>query len=548
MASPTLKHCAHKGTLAVHIGSKVTDLRVFSWLRVSELKTEIYKVTGIPTSEQRLFNGHIELQNSRFLEDYSLFDALRKNKTILLEFKHITGSFMRLVPGAYCEPALKNTILDVHQGLKLNLAPNLTWDGTGGTYFMRDPHRNMRGVFKPIDEEAYAPMNPRGYIGNIMTNGIRSGILSGESAYREVAAYLLDHTSFSGVPMTALVESQHASYNYNIQNPIYPKKGSFQEFKSNIGSIENFSPSKFSKYEIQKIAILDIRTLNMDRNEGNILVTSDNKLIPIDHGLCMPDCFDINEYDICWTNWQQCKEPIDNYCMDFINSIDPVLDITVLKETMPFRDTCLRNIRISSLLLKKGAAAGLNLAQISSMLYREKYDQKLSVIELVVSKSIDLYKTIAKSLTSRLKLEKCLYNKIESRVRTYSNHEIDSFHVESSKTQTSTPGEPEGYYDMVMTINEVKEEEDDEELQVLDLTGRSWSLPSFKKLTSKTLREKNEAFDKKLFYYIEAFIELAVQKKVRDLLSKVYLEYTTPDGRTRSISDIREDDIDFSIY
>jgi len=57
------------------------------------------------------------------------------------------------------------------------------------------------------------------------------------------------------------------------------KFGSFQEFCDNEGPIENFSSSIFSKDEIHKIAILDLRILNIDRNECNILVkkTFDDK-------------------------------------------------------------------------------------------------------------------------------------------------------------------------------------------------------------------------------------------------------------------------------
>jgi hypothetical protein len=39
-----------------------------------------------------------------------------------------------------------------------------------------------------------------------------------------------------------------------------------------MGPIENFSYSMFQKDEIHKIAILDLRILNLDRNECNILV------------------------------------------------------------------------------------------------------------------------------------------------------------------------------------------------------------------------------------------------------------------------------------
>jgi len=72
------------------------------------------------------------------------------------------------------------------------LRPKLSESGTSGTYFLENTQRKKRALFKPFDEEAFAPNNPRGYKGNLGSPGFRNGILSGESAAREVAAYLLD--------------------------------------------------------------------------------------------------------------------------------------------------------------------------------------------------------------------------------------------------------------------------------------------------------------------------------------------------------------------
>ena len=244
--------------------------------------------------------------------------------------------------------------------------------------------------------------------------------------------------------------------------------------------------------------------------------------------------------------WPQTKSDIDPLCLEYIKALDPVSDIAFLKETMPFRDTCLRNIRISGILLKKGADSGLTLDQIGSMLYRNGNEQSLSVIEEVVSKATSMYKTIIKSLSSRLKLEKCLSTtkKQNSRPRAYSTNEMDFWNSGDSsvRTESSTPGEGDNSCELVLTIpeKEESEEEDSDFLEMNDLTemtGRSISLPCFVKLNPKLVKEKNEAFDKRLFYYIEAFIDMALQKKVMDLLSKIYLEYTTSSGRQRSFSE-----------
>jgi len=57
--------------------------------------------------------------------------------------------------------------------------------------------------------------------------------------------------------------------------------------------------------EVHKIAILDLRILNADRNDENILVKKNDKfeLIPIDHGLSFPDSFSISQEDVCWMDW-----------------------------------------------------------------------------------------------------------------------------------------------------------------------------------------------------------------------------------------------------
>ena len=79
------------------------------------------------------------------------------------------------------------------------------------------------------------------------------------------------------------------------------------------GIIADFGLSLYSSSEIQKIAILDIRILNCDRNDGNILVKEEKnklKLIPIDHGLSFSDTFEIYEDYIFWMNLPQSKEPL----------------------------------------------------------------------------------------------------------------------------------------------------------------------------------------------------------------------------------------------
>ena len=92
--------------------------------------------------------------------------------------------------------------------------PELTFEGTSGTYFLKNLKKTPLGVFKPIDEEAYAPNNPRGFPGDFGMQSLRKGVLSGEACVREIAAYLVDKDRFSGVPETFLVAISHPSFHY----------------------------------------------------------------------------------------------------------------------------------------------------------------------------------------------------------------------------------------------------------------------------------------------------------------------------------------------
>jgi Phosphatidylinositol 3- and 4-kinase len=55
----------------------------------------------------------------------------------------------------------------------------------------------------------------------------------------------------------------------------------------NRGPIENYSHSLFKTEEIHKIAVLDLRILNLDRNVCNILVRSTHPHCDIDY--CLHD-------------------------------------------------------------------------------------------------------------------------------------------------------------------------------------------------------------------------------------------------------------------
>ena len=96
----------------------------------------------------------------------------------------------------------------------------LAQEGTSGSYILNGPGDDSKplGVFKPIDEEPFAPNNPRGMNAPFGSETCRPGVKSGESTLREVFAYLLDHEGFAGVPLTSFVELAHPALR---NKPVY---------------------------------------------------------------------------------------------------------------------------------------------------------------------------------------------------------------------------------------------------------------------------------------------------------------------------------------
>lgn len=168
------------------------------------------------------------------------------------------------------------------------------------------------------------------------------------------------------------------------------KIGSFQEFVRHDAIVEDLSPSLFSRKQVQKIALLDLRLLNSDRNGGNILVRKrsagntpkggggahyDYELIPIDHGYCLPETICIDDpLNLCWYEWRQVKEPMDHDVVKYINSLDAEKDADILRQHLGLKEAALDNLRITTLLLKLGAAAKLSLYDIAQIVVREVSD------------------------------------------------------------------------------------------------------------------------------------------------------------------------------
>ncbi|KAK6935533.1 Ubiquitin-like domain [Dillenia turbinata] len=280
-----------------------------------------------------------------------------------------------------------------YDGLAKGKQPIRSAEGSGGTYLMQHSSgHKFISIFKPIDEEPMAVNNPQGLPMSPNSEGLKKGTRVGEGAIREVAAYILDHPrsgrrhltsekiGFAGVPPTAMVQCLHKGFNYpeGFENSSKNVKiGSLQMFMENNGSCEDMGPRGFPVDQVHKITVFDIRMANADRHAGNILISKEEDegkivLIPIDHGYCLPE-----------------TQTFSNDTLDYIKSLDAEQDIALLKfYGWDLSMECARTLRISTMLLKKGAERGLTPFAIGSIMCRETLNKE-SVIEEIVREAKD---------------------------------------------------------------------------------------------------------------------------------------------------------------
>lgn len=312
-------------------------------------------------------------------------------------------------PNVKLPSLLSDMIKSTLDGLERGKQPIRSSEGTGGTYFMQDEMGNKYlSVFKPIDEEPMAVNNPQGLPLSENGEGLKRGTRVGEGAFREVAAYVLDHpksgprsllnggeVGFAGVPPTVLVQCLHRGFNHpdgyeSEQKNI--KIGSLQMFMKNYGCCEDMGPRDFPVEEVHKISVFDIRMANADRHAGNILVSKEGEegrivLIPIDHGYCLPENFEDCTFD--WLYWPQAQQPYSPDTIEYIKSLDAEKDIALLKFCgWELSLEVSRTLRISTMLLKKGVERGLTPFAIGSIMCRETLNNE-SVIEETVREARD---------------------------------------------------------------------------------------------------------------------------------------------------------------
>lgn len=84
-------------------------------------------------------------------------------------------------------------------------------------------------------------------------------------------------------------------------------------------------------------------------------------------------------------SWNHKSRPFSQATLKYIQSINVMEDVEMLSAQYNFRPICLRNVRMSATILKKGAAAGLTLEEIAKVWCRTDDEGiKPSVFEEIV--------------------------------------------------------------------------------------------------------------------------------------------------------------------
>lgn len=465
------------GRIRVRIEPGKQRLLMRAWSTTLELKQRLREEHAVPVQWMRLFHGSTgpELHNSqRLIELTGRRQATNRgsrnapspaSRTVCVVLKvqnprDFSRGYYIAAWGAadhgidearasLASHEQQKLLVPVQQGLAMGLTPQLVWGGTGGCYVLRDANRVPVAAFKPRDEEAFAPNNPRGLQGRMGGPGIHPYVESGDAYVREVLVHQLDHHRFASVPFTMAAECLHPAFFVSSLGPLSrygSKLGSLQTWVRHDDLASDRGAITFPADQVHRIAILDMRLLNQDRNDGNILVCDDDdehlrlpsadtsrddlssydptasrdgdadgeaaaaaaaaaaeadeenghalwrahaggtrdsrrpsRLVPIDHGGCLPTRPEVVWYNWCWLSWPQMHAPISAEVREYIRALEPARESKLLLDAgLP--PEVARVSRCSTLVLQRGVAAGLTLHEVALLLCRQD-DERPSELE-----------------------------------------------------------------------------------------------------------------------------------------------------------------------
>ncbi|XP_076651379.1 phosphatidylinositol 4-kinase type 2-alpha-like [Halictus rubicundus] len=270
------------------------------------------------------------------------------------------------------DPQFSELVWQAECAIDNGIFPERIYQGSSGSYFVKNPAGKIIGVFKPKDEEPYGRLNPKWtkWMHKLCCPCCfgRSCLIPNQGYLSEAGASLVDRKLGLGiVPNTRVVKLVSKTFNYprldrqkaRMKQAIMdqfptvgshfnriglpPKVGSFQVFVDSYKDAdywlrrwesEPLSPRLSREFQLQfeRLVILDYIIRNTDRGNDNWLIKYDNvvakaepeqgevKIAAIDNGLAFPfkhpDSWRAYPYHWAWLS--QAKQPFSEVTRELV--------------------------------------------------------------------------------------------------------------------------------------------------------------------------------------------------------------------------------------
>eukprot|EP00794_Sanderia_malayensis_P005641 gene5641-6337_t len=250
------------------------------------------------------------------------------------------------------DPEFKNIYRSAEEAIYLGVLPERIYQGSSGSYFVKDKTKRIIGVFKPKNEEPYGHLNPK------WTKWMhktccpccfgRSCLIPNQGYLSEAGASLVDEKfELNIVPKTKVVSLVSETFNYttivkakarskrfaterfpdslgkHVRAGLPPKIGSFQLFVESFKDAEYFlrtfevePPPEETMREFQflfeKLVVLDYIIRNTDRGNDNWLIKYESTPV-VERTTCVEcdqsDCQDPNDIEQHSEDWNVVAVP-----------------------------------------------------------------------------------------------------------------------------------------------------------------------------------------------------------------------------------------------
>ena len=157
------------GRVRIHIHPMGLRLTMRVWNSIQDVKQKCKQHYAARLSWMRLFAQSTELHNSQRLIEIIPAAAKRASSSsrsatikLVLRIQNPHDFGHEYYVAAWGDESTQlgsegeRLLASIQQGLAMGFAPQLVWDGTGGTYILRGTRKEPLAAFKPRDEEAFA--------------------------------------------------------------------------------------------------------------------------------------------------------------------------------------------------------------------------------------------------------------------------------------------------------------------------------------------------------------------------------------------------------